>query len=329
MSPAMAMATLDAVSEAAVDWLVQWHSGQMSTADHARLADWLAAHPSHHAIWQRLTGTLGAQFGAARGLSTRNAGAALGEALARAEQRGRQRRRLLRGALAVGGIAGTAALVLAERHVPLGQLAADLHTGTGERRDIMLADGSHLTLDARSAVDLDFGPGRRRVRLREGALVAQAMPGDAPFVVQTPHGRIQALGTRFHVRLQAAHTQVGMLEHATRITTANGSTAYLPEGRSARFDAHAITDDGAAPQAAAAWTRGMLEAHDQPLGEVVEALRAYRTGFIRISPQAAAQRVYGSYALDDGDRALAALAETLPISVRVFQRGWLVLIDAS
>jgi transmembrane sensor len=72
----------------------------------------------------------------------------------------------------------------------------------------------------------------------------------------------------------------------------------------------------------------MLEAHDQPLGEVVEALRAYRTGFIRISSQAAALRVYGSYALDDGERALAALAETLPISVRVFQRGWLVMIDA-
>lgn len=324
----MPPAALDAVGEAAVEWLVQWHSGQMAQADHARLADWLAAHPSHRDTWQRLTGTLGAQFGPARALTSPHTGAALGEALAHAERRGQERRRLLRGALAVGGMAGTAALVLAERQLPLGQFAADLRTRTGERRDFTLADGSRLTLDARSAVDLAFGSGLRLVRLRQGALLAQAAPGSAPFVVQTPHGRIQALGTRFHVRLQAAHTRVGMLEHATRITTEGGDSMELAQGRSARFDARAIDREDTAPEAASAWAHGMLEAHDQPLGELVEALRAYRTGFIRISPAAAALRVYGSYALDDGDRALQALAETLPIHVRIFQQGWLVLIDA-
>ncbi|WP_021025564.1 FecR domain-containing protein, partial [Comamonas sp. B-9] len=172
----------------------------------------------------------------------------------------------------------------------------------------------------------------RRVALRQGALLVQAQAasnGLAPFEVLSRHGRIQALGTRFTVRLQESCTRVGMLEHATRLTTAAGASQVLDEGHSARFDTLSIDADDINPQAEAAWQRGMLEVHNRPLGEVVQALRAYRRGFVRISAQAAALRVYGNYALDDSDRALDALAATLPITVRVYQRGWLVVIEAA
>lgn len=334
---------LDPVSEAAVDWLVQFHSGQMSEADHARHHAWLAAHPQHQVIWQRLAGSLNTQFGAARAVaaqkngatspatSTASMGELMGEALGYAQRRGSYRRRLLSGALAFGAISATTALVV-DRQTPLRQLAADLRTGTSERHAFTLPDGSELLLDARSAVDLDFGAGRRRVRLRQGALLVQATPatnGVPPFEVLSPHGAIQALGTRFHVRLSDESTHVGMLEHATRLTTATGTTQVLAEGRSASFNALTIAYEDTNPHAAAAWQQGMLEIHNQPLGEVIQALRAYRSGFIRISPQAAALRVYGNYALDDSDRVFEALASTLPITVRIYQRGWLVVIEAA
>lgn len=322
---------LDPVSEAAVEWLVQFHSGEMTEADHARHRAWLAAHPQHQVVWQRLSGSLHAQFGAARAVAATPIGDVMGQALVHAQRRGSSRRRLLSGALAVAGVS-TGALLLADRHMPLRQITADLRTGTGERHAFTLPDGSELLLDARSAVDLDFGADRRRVKLRQGALLVQAQPasnGLAPLEVLSPHGRIQALGTRFAVRLDEAATRVSILEHATRLTTAAGASQVLEEGRSARFDTLSIAGDDTSPQAAAAWQRGMLEVHHQPLGEVVQALRAYRRGFVRISAQAAALRVYGNYALDDSDRALDALAATLPITVRVYQRGWLVVIEAA
>ncbi|MGE8491951.1 FecR family protein [Comamonas sp.] len=326
---------LDPVSEAAVEWLVQFHSGEMTEADQARHRAWLAAHPQHQVVWQRLSGSLHAQFGAARAVAAPQAatpiGDVMGQALAHAQRRGSSRRRLLSGALAVAGVS-TGALLLADRQMPLRQITADLRTGTGERHAFTLPDGSELLLDARSAVDLDFGADRRRVKLRQGALLVQAQPasnGLAPLEVLSPHGRIQALGTRFAVRLDEAATRVSMLVHATRLTTAAGASQVLEEGRSARFDTLSIAGDDTSPQAAAAWQRGMLEVHHQPLGEVVQALRAYRRGFVRISAQAAALRVYGNYALDDSDRALDALAATLPITVRVYQRGWLVVIEAA
>ncbi|MEJ5152414.1 FecR domain-containing protein [Comamonas sp. MYb396] len=327
--------TLDPVSEAAVDWLVQFHSGEMTEADQARHRAWLAAHPQHPLVWQRLSGSLHAQFGAARAVVSPQAAApmgdVMGQALAHAQRRGSSRRRLLSGALAIGGVSA-GALLLADRQMPWRQMTADLRTGTGERHAFTLPDGSELLLDARSAVDLDFSESRRRVALRQGALLVQAQPasnGLAPFEVLSRHGRIQALGTRFTVRLQESCTRVGMLEHATRLTTAAGASQVLDEGHSARFDTLSIDADDTNPQAEAAWQRGMLEVHNRPLGEVVQALRAYRRGFVRISAQAAALRVYGNYALDDSDRALDALAATLPITVRVYQRGWLVVIEAA
>jgi transmembrane sensor len=343
---------LDTATQAAVGWLVVLHSGSIGSAERRDFDAWLAASPAHSAAWQRLAGTLDATLAPARQAGTAGTagtaqegrpgglpgsgaplGALLGEVLARQASRERQRRRLLRGALGIGGVSAGAAL-LAERHLPLSQLSADLRTGTGERRDFTLADGSRLTLDARSAADVDFRAGHRTVTLRQGALVAQAAPmrstGNAsgvPFIVRTAHGTLRALGTRFVVRQGEARSHVGMLEHSVEIRTAQGQTQTLPEGFCASFGPEGIVRSDESPAATAAWQHGMLEAHDQTLGEVVQALRAYRAGFIRVSPEAAALRVYGSYALDDTHRALTALGETLPISVRTFQGHWLVVIE--
>lgn len=334
-------AALDAATEAAIDWMVTLHSGCVSASERSGFAQWLDAHPRHREAWSQLQNPLDQMLAPLRAEGHAGAerpppaaGRLMGDTLARAETRTRQRRNLLRGALGVGGVSVGAAL-LADRHAPVGQWRADLRTGTGERRDVTLPDGSRLKLDARSAADLDFADGRRQVTLRQGALVANAAPAArahgrpdaAPFIVRTPHGQVRALGTRFVVRLEPEHTLVGMLEHAVEITTQDGQRQTLHEGRSARFGSAGIEAATESPATASAWQRGMLEAHDQSLGDVVQALRTYRTGFIRVAPRAAALRVYGTYALDDTDRALAALAETLPVTVRIYQRGWLVVIE--
>ncbi|ARU06523.1 iron dicitrate transport regulator FecR [Comamonas serinivorans] len=326
------MSPTPTAAEAALDWLVTLNSGAVSEAERRHFDAWLAE-PAHRAAWERLAGPLQQALAPARAAAARapQASLALSQALVHAESRTRERRRLLRGALALGALGLGSAWLLADRHLPLAQLSADLRTGTGERRTFTLTDGSTVQLAARSAADLAFGPGQRTLTLRQGALLAQAEPaaahGGAPFIVRTPHGQVRALGTRFVVQLNEADSYVGMLQHRSEVTTRDGQRLQLDEGQGARFGAQGVAADARPPAAASAWAQGLLQAHDQALGEVVEALRAWRAGFIRISPRAAALRVYGSYALADTDRALAALAETLPITVRVYRAGWLVVID--
>lgn len=324
------MTPTDAITEAAIGWLVTLNSGAVSPEERRGFDAWLAASDHHRRVWQQLTGALEQTFAPAAGH-----GAALGRTLARAEGHTRARRRWLRGALAVGGVAGGVALVRAERSAPLAQWGAGLRTGTAERRAIVLPDGSDLTLDARSAVDLDFDDGSRRVSLRAGAIVIHdSNPAGGSLRIRTPHGEVEAAGhggvagARFMVRDEGAVSYVGVLAQEVDLL-ADAGRRRLSAGQAARFGPEGIDSDTVpAPRAASAWTQGRLEVHDEPLGDVIEALRAYRRGLVRITARAAALRLYGSYALDDSDQVLALLASTLPIQVRTYRGGWLVTIDA-
>ena len=60
---------------------------------------------------------------------------------------------------------------------------------------------------------------------------------------------------------------------------------------------------------------GLLEVRNQALAEGLDALRAYRSGVLRVDPAVAGLRVSGLFRLDDSDQALDALARTLPIRV--------------
>ncbi|ENO90663.1 FecR family protein [Thauera linaloolentis] len=327
--------TPPATADSAIDWLVILHSGEVSAEEQQAFQRWLAADPRHHEDWARLTGSLDTAFGGVRQFNRRNPGQAdtIAHALNSAETKGKQRRRLLRGGLAIAGIgAGTA--LLAQRHTPLTSLTADLRTATAERRRHTLEDGSVLTLNARSAADIDYRADARHIHLRQGALIADVAGGPPqaaarPFIVHTRNGSVRALGTRFLVHQQDGRSFVSVLRHHVELRTPRGSPATLAQGQAAWIDAAGIITPAAAPAlSASAWERGLLEVHDAPLVEVIEQLRPYRHGFIRLAPGAAHLRVFGTYSLDDTDQALASLAQTLPITIATHGGGWLVRIEA-
>lgn len=339
----------DEALDGAIDWMVLLQSGEASAADEARLAAWCQADTRHAQAWAQVRGALqrslapvldiptqeyeqeGREQG--RNLSTgapsglRNSGAAAGAA--RAALLLAPRRRALHKLLALVGVG--AATAWSVRHTaPAALLLADVRTGTAERRSVQLPDGSTLVLNARSAVDIDFTAAARTLHLRTGEIIVTAAPDAArPLVVRSAQGSVQALGTRFLVRQAADSTVAMVIEHSVRVRNLSGREHRLEQGDAVTFDGDGITPL-AGPQATALaqWERGMLLAHDRPLGEVIEALRPYRDGFIRISPAAARLRVLGAFPLADADRAIESLAQTLPIRVAVHGR-WLVAIDVA
>ena len=310
--------------EAAIDWMVLLRSGEASAHDRERHRAWCAADPRHASAWAQVSGAVQGAMDPLRAAQTASSaqGAALQTALLR------PRRRAVRGLLALAGVAVGAGWLL-QRQGTLPALLADLRTGTGERRSLTLADGSRLVLNARSAVDVDFTSAERRLRLREGEVIASVAPDAArPFVVASAEGTVRALGTRFLVRQEAGRSFAAVLEHSVRVRTLGGDESTVQAGGAVWFDAARITLAPVAAANATAWERGMLVADDRPLGEVVQALRAYRGGFIRITPDAAALRVLGAFPLDDPERVLQSLAQTLPIRVTRYG-AWLVLIERS
>lgn len=319
-------------TDEAIDWLVLLRSGEATAAERSAFDDWLNLHPAHRLAWQRLAAPVDGAFAAARAFNQRAPGHAdaLAQALSSARSSALQRRRLLRGALAVGGV-GMATALVAQRFTPLQDMLADLRTGTGERRSFELADGSQLLLNARSAVDLEYSAGSRSLRLRSGECIASVQP-DAlrPFSVHCRHGHAQVAagtqGARLLLRQQDDRSLAVALQGQLVLVSVGGAQQPLDTGQAAWLSPAGITP-AAAEATAASWQQGRLVVNDRPLGEVVAALRPYRAGLLRISDEAARLRVHGIYPLDDSDRALAIIGDTLPVAVHVHSAGWLVRVE--
>lgn len=320
---------------AAVDWQVRLTSGSASAGEREAFARWLAADARHAAAWQRVQGVLAGPVEQIQRIDQRHPGQlpAVHQSLATAPAPvSRQRRSLLGGStllLATSVGAG----YLAHRSQPLGELLADVHTGTAETRHTLLPDGSTLDLNARSAADLHFDPARRLVRLRSGELLVQVASDAAaasalprPFVVQTRHGTAQALGTRYLVRQEAERSLVVALQHGVALQTGDGVQRTLHEGQAAWLDGQHIAMANERLAHRASWTEGILDVRDEPLGDVVAALAAWRKGLLRVSPVAARLRVFGVFRLNDTTQALQALVDTQPIRVTSYG-PLLTLID--
>jgi len=304
--------------EQAASWFSLLQSGTATDADRARWQAWLASGEESRAAWAFVE-RIGQRF------APLQAGAAprmAADALDTANKRLSKRRSLLLGMTAMassGGLLGWAMWRQAGWFDPLLAHLADHHTATGERRDVVLADGTQVWLASATAFDQDYQKDLRRLRLGAGEILIQTAADRArPFVVDTAHGRMRALGTRFNVRLDdEGGTLLAVYEGAVELTLADGAGSTVVEARQQiRFTADRLEGKVAADPAREVWARGILLAQDMPLARVAAELGRYRRGHIAVAPEVAGLTVLGSYPLDDFEGTLSMLQQTLPIHVR-------------
>ncbi len=312
----------DAALEAAAEWFVLLRSSDATSADRQRWQAWLDSAPAHRQAWQYVE-RIQARFSPVQESPARLAAV---QALQRTRRPAQASRRRLLGwggaALATGlGWAGW-------RHTELPARAlawtADEHTGVGEVRRVALPDGSALWLNALSAIDLDFSGSLRRVHLRSGEIQIQtaSAPG-REFVVDTRHGRLRALGTRFTARLASDATFAAVYEGAVAVAPRDGAGGVVPAGQQAWFTKQAMMPPSPAHAIHDTWTRGLLIADNLSLAELVQSLSRAYGGHISVAADVASLRVFGSYPAQDPPRALDMLASVMPIEVRQWVPGWL------
>jgi len=319
----MSATHLDPISEQAIDWMVALKAGTPDQALLQRLAHWLRQDPAHQRAWDRLQQRLGSPFAALHALDQRAPGQAA-EARQLLLTPTHSRREVLGALAGMGVVAG--ALWSGWRSDSAQNWLADLHTASGERRSFTLADGSRLSLNSASAVDLHFDAGQRLLVLRRGELLIQvAADPRRPLRVRTAQVQVQALGTRFLVSQEHTATRVVVLEHSVRTSLPDGRWLDLQQGQAALLRSNAIEPLKDDQQQRAAWVEGRLEVLDEPLHAVIDALRPYQRGYVRVAPAIRALRVQGVFPLDQPREALQALAETLPVSIEHYG-PWLTLI---
>lgn len=303
-------------AQQAAEWFALLGGDDVDDVTRRRWQDWLQARPEHAQAWQRVE-QVARHFGA---LPVRPARQALSRA-------GLGRRRALKTLLVAG--AGSSLLWAGARSSAWRVWSADLHTAVGEIRAETLPDGTQLWLNTSSAVDLAYHAHWRRVLLRGGEVLVQTAADSRqparPWVLDTPQGRLRALGTRFSVRDDGDATGIAVFEGAVEIRPAAAPPQILPAGMQTHFTATAIDTPQTAQWHRQSWSSGMLVADDMRLVEFVDELSRYQHGYLGCDPAIADLRLVGAYPIADPARVLAALEATLPVAAYRPLPGWTVL----
>jgi transmembrane sensor len=228
-------------------------------------------------------------------------------------------------------------------------------TKFGEQRSVLLDDGSRVTLNTASKIEVDLRKERRVIRLRQGeALFEVAHDTSRPFDVHAGTTVLRAVGTQFNVDMRLTQTTVTVLEGRVAVVTDSAAAAAgsaespsapsnTTEIRDSAENSHShqalvprgplilaaaervvITSSGpSAPQhvanlaAATSWTQRQLVFDNRPLSEVAEEFNRYNRGRIVIdSDELRGQQVTGVFQSDDPASFLSFLSNIQDVEIR-------------
>lgn len=299
-----------AQEQAALAWLSLLHD-QPSSGDQATFSHWLQADPAHAEAYAQAQVLWELSEGPARTLADEDALALQGYLNAMNPPRRRSVRR------GFGALAMAACLVLmvgvGAGWQPLrwvDDLGADYVSAPGEIRTVTLADQSRVTLDADSAIAVDFSGGERHVRLRRGAGFFSVTHTGEPFVVDAEQGQARVLGTQFEVRLQAHGAKVTVLSGRVGVSAdGHAEQQVLTAGQQVAYgNGVAQTLQAVDSEAQLAWRQGWLNYYKATLAEVVDDLKRYYPGrIVLLNDELAGRRVSGSFPSKDPQAVLASL----------------------
>lgn len=324
-----------AALRAAGHWLLRMQEEDVPATELEAWCEWMAT-PAHAAAFDDLAllweaaGTLDSdtllRARAARAgpsAATSPSPSPSATAAPRAQARRRPRRAWAWATAACVALAATLAWFLVPHDAP-GDPLQSFATAIGERRQITLADGSVLELDAASEVSVRYRPDRRDIQLHHGRAYFQvAHAPDRPFVVDANGILSQALGTRFSV---AEH---GGRDVTVVVDEGRVQVSAQEDGRIRRYLAtgtqrirYSAANGLQPPQAvnaplATAWRHGAVVYQGEPLASVITDLNRYSRIPVRLQDPALGQlKVTGRWEVAGIDRWIDGLAKALHLDVQ-------------
>lgn len=289
-------------------WKARQMSGNYSTDDEAAFQAWRGASPENAAA-------MAAYDALDHMVSEAAVGRGVAELASLADRQWRWQR-LLPGGLAIA--ASLAAVLLIAPQWQAGEVAMTTYeTSRGQRREVALDDGSLLSLNANTRLDVVLTEGTRKVSLHAGeALFDVARDAARPFVVTSGPARIAVLGTQFDVATRSGSTNVAVLSGVVKVVGAAAAQTTLIAGQRIVVDGKGMigTVSGFDPATVTDWRDGKAQFFDTRLGDVLAELNDhFPKPVIPANDDIAAIPVTGTFDLDRPEATLAALEAALSL----------------
>lgn len=332
-----------AIQEAAARWTVDRDRG-LSSAESVEFELWLAADPRHAAAMRRSVGAWSMLDRVPDIVAQR-------ELLAARQKRDRTRRVVFFGSMAAAAVLAVAALGWwRTSDVALSPKVAPALVAAGPR-EVVLADGTAVKLNAGSEIIEEYEPTERRVRLTRGEAHFDVTKDKArPFIVVAGGVRVRAVGTAFNVNFQSSRVEVLVTEGSVRVVTPSVTqgdvdpAASQPELRAGEYavvetplaavtmnptptPAIVVTRlDPAAISRTLAWQENVVRLGGATLAELAaEFERRFGQAVRFAEPEIAQQRAGGRVPGDDPEAVARLLATTFDLEVeRAADGAWVL-----
>jgi transmembrane sensor len=299
----MVRRTFSQIEHTAAEWVARRDGGLSQEAESA-FREWLAADPRHLGAYARAEALLAQleRAGAAGADALRTGEAPSASSLA--ARLGMTRRRAIWGGSSAAGLAAAASGLV---WLPL--LTRESYSTTlGETREVVLSDGSLLTLNTGSKVLVHYSKGERHIVLAAGeALFDVAKNRQRPFLVTAGDTQVRALGTSFTVSLlpqepirvlvREGHVEVKrpQVPEAAPVELSANTVAVAPSR--APISTEKVTT--AQVKRDLAWREGRIAFDNETLAQAARAFSRYSDIRILVSADVESQTVTGLYVTND------------------------------
>ncbi|WP_339898388.1 FecR domain-containing protein [uncultured Gilvimarinus sp.] len=338
MSNVLRFESRDDIDQRACRWVAAMDRG-LSTAERSQLSRWLKQHPAHER----------ALYECAQLWDNMDQLSRLAELFPEVNPSPRRRPLLLSAAASVLFVVCLSVALMISGVAQPGWFnqallssapsKGVLTTAKGERRSIALSDGSRLTLNTNSQLELDFNARYRDILLRRGELNVQvAHDSSRPLRVFAGGKLVEAVGTAFNVQL-LEDNRVELIVTEGKVLAAHARAADAPQTRAntnySRIDpavkpvgarerlvlAQAETDvermSDADVNTLLSWQRGELVFRGETLAQAIAEVSRYTDTRITFAdPELKSIRIAGLFRAGDVDGLLAGLQNNFSIGHR-------------
>jgi transmembrane sensor len=300
---------------------------------------WLAEDPANEAAWRQVSAPwdlLGERATNPEVVAARRQALARASAPAAIAAPGRAGRAYLWSGLAAG------VAVIVAGALWLFAQPSEYRTGLGERRMVTLEDGSKVSLDSQTVVQVRYSTDARHLKLMEGQARFDVFHNTRrPFSVDAGDRTVIATGTSFNIDLTQSTVVVTLIEGRVLVTP-RAPVASLPVAR--KQEALAVPleagqtlttsiDEPMPPriesvslESVTAWESGRLIFNDEPLDAVVERVGRYSKQAILIADQRAAKlKISGVFNAGDVTTFVDTVSRYLPVHATSQPDGTIVL----
>jgi transmembrane sensor len=200
-------------------------------------------------------------------------------------------------------------------------------TEAGERRVVALPDGSRISLDSESKVEVRYSKTGRTILLDRGrARFDVAHDVTRPFTVTAGTKTVVAVGTSFNVERLGSTVLVTLIQGHVLVKDAPSSVAIVHRGTQPARPVSLVAGEQMIAQQnvkplvapadladATAWESGRIVFRGEPLNQAVARVNRYTDHAVIVDPSAASVRVSGVFNAGDIGSFVGAITSYFPV----------------